>query len=165
MDGHLPADRAATYEDIYHRDFIAWSREQVELLRQGHGVQADWVHIADALEDFANGQVAMAKAALVRVMEHLLKLEVSPAQYPRNGWHGSAMNARTDAILAIEASRRLRDEIDLDRLYRLARKKAVDGLTQYREADAAKALPETCPYTLDQILDLDFFPANRHGLE
>jgi hypothetical protein len=27
------------------------------------------------------------------------------------------------------------------------------------------ALPPSCPYTFDQILDPDWFPANVHGIE
>jgi hypothetical protein len=37
-------------------------------------------------------------------------------------------------------------------------------LADYGEVEAAKALPRECPYDLDQILDRDWVPANRHGL-
>jgi hypothetical protein len=32
------------------------------------------------------------------------------------------------------------------------------------ETGAAAALPEDCPYPLDQLLTRRWYPANRHGL-
>jgi hypothetical protein len=35
---------------------------------------------------------------------------------------------------------------------------------RHGERAAAKALPQTCPYSFDQIVMQDWYPQNRHGL-
>ena len=52
----------------------------------------------------------------------------------------------------------------LPELFARARKGAARELRRHREPDAAAALPEACPYALDQLLDEDWYPTNRHGL-
>jgi len=52
----------------------------------------------------------------------------------------------------------------LGRLYAQARGDAARRLRAYGEPGAAASLPAACPYTLDQVLDDDWFPSNRHGL-
>jgi hypothetical protein len=41
---------------------------------------------------------------------------------------------------------------------------AALGLRRHGEEAAARALPETCPYSLDQIVSHGWHPANRHGI-
>jgi hypothetical protein len=53
--------------------------------------------------------------------------------------------------------------MDLARAYRSAIRIAIRGLAQDRLP--ADILPPECPYTLDQILDDDWWPVNRHGLD
>jgi hypothetical protein len=47
----------------------------------------------------------------------------------------------------------------LARLYDQARERASLGLREYGEDSAAAALPPVCPYTLDQVLDRNWYPA------
>jgi hypothetical protein len=43
----------------------------------------------------------------------------------------------------------------------------LDGRDDALQVDsvARVALPEECPYTLEQLRDMDWWPKNRHGLE
>ena len=38
------------------------------------------------------------------------------------------------------------------------------GLAEAVVRHAAKGLPADCPYTFDQIVSQDWYPANRHGI-
>ncbi len=49
-------------------------------------------------------------------------------------------------------------EANFDALYQDARQLAANSLGE--EA----ALPERCPYTLDQVLEDGWYPPSRHGL-
>jgi hypothetical protein len=44
------------------------------------------------------------------------------------------------------------------------RRNAELAMIEHGEREAAKALPRTCRYDLDQIVGHDWYPANRHGL-
>jgi hypothetical protein len=50
-----------------------------------------------------------------------------------------------------------------------ARDRLADLLTpvlqRYGEPEAASALPASSPYSFEQILDQDWYPRNRHGLD
>lgn len=52
----------------------------------------------------------------------------------------------------------------LAKLYEHARRSARLALLDHPEPEAAAALPQSCPYTLDQLLEDGWYPANRHGL-
>ena len=52
----------------------------------------------------------------------------------------------------------------LPKLYGRRRLLAANGLRAHGEAEVARALPVACPYKLSAILDLDWYPPNRHGI-
>jgi hypothetical protein len=155
----LPDDRL--YETDYHR----WALEQAEALRRaaGHaGLGIDWENVAEEIEGMALHQVSAVQSCLARIIEHLLKLEYSPAVYPRGSWEDSVAVHREQALYELENSPSLRRKMDLGRAYRGAIRMAARGLA--RDKVPADILPRECPYTLGQVLDHDWWPVNRHGL-
>ncbi len=107
----------------------------------------------------------VVRSQLERVIEHLLKLEHSPATLPRAGWMNSVDDARARIEDALTPSI-LRDvETALPTLFGRARRRAARDLQGHDEGDAARALPIACPYALDDLLADDWWPANRHGLQ
>ncbi|MHA7062129.1 DUF29 domain-containing protein [Azospirillum argentinense] len=151
----------------YDDDFYAWTQEQARLLREVArerlDTPIDWEHVAGEIEDMGRSDAKALGSALKRVIEHLLKLEHSPAPDPRLGWRESVVNHRIAAWDEIDASPSLRKKIDLARAHRDARRLAVLGLAQ--DGMSEDAVPQDCPYTLEQVLDHDWWPTNRHGLE
>ena len=151
----------------YDDDFYAWTQEQARLLREAArerlNTPIDFENLAEEIETVGRSEVKALSSALMRVIEHLLKLEHSPAWEPRAGWRTSVLNHRIEAIEELEASPSLRRRLDLDRAHRHARRLASDGLA--RDGLAGHELPPDCPYTLDQLLDEDWWPVNRHGLD
>jgi hypothetical protein len=73
-------------------------------------------------------------------------------------------------MLAAEIARRIsatiRREVEpaLPDLYRRARRKAELALAGHGDADAARVLPDGCPYAFDDLLADEWWPVNRHGL-
>ena len=82
------------------------------------------------------------------IVEHLLRLQYSPAQDPRSGWIDSVLEHRNR--LEYDLTPRLRQilEDELPRVYRVARRTAEQRLCVYGEDTAAAALPATCPLPL-----------------
>lgn len=153
---------------LYDDDFYLWTRNQAEALRRLAAERwngpLDLEHLAEEVEDLGTSQLSTVRSQIERVIEHLLKLEFSPAADPRRGWLVSVLNARGHAADRMTAAMRNEIEPALPRLYARARRRAVISLTEHGELDLAAVLPKTCPYTLDQLLDEDWFPANQHGL-
>ena len=153
---------------LYDDDFYLWTRNQAEALRRLAAERwngpLDLEHLAEEVEDLGTSQLSTVRSQIERVIEHLLKLEFSPAADPRRGWLVSVLNARGHAADRMTAAMRNEIEPAMPRLYARARRRAVISFTEHGELDLAAVLPKTCPYTLDQLLDEDWFPANQHGL-
>ena len=153
--------------ELYEADFYAWSKHQAETLRRFQttrpNLPLDFEHLIEEVEDLGENRVRAAKSQLRRLLQHLLKLEHSPAQQPRRQWLNTVDDARGEVGDAVTATIRKQLETQLQPLYRVARRIAARELLDHDEPEAAAALPETCPYTLAQLLDETWRPTNRHG--
>ena len=151
----------------YDDDFYAWTREQARLLREAArerlNTPIDWDHVAEEIEDMGRNDRRAINSHLARIIEHLLKLEFSPAADPRSGWRKSVREQRAAAADVLADSPSLKGHVDLALAFRRGRGFATDGLGQDRVEE--RELPPECPYGFDQLLNDDWWPANRHGLE
>ncbi len=141
----------AAARDLYERDVYAWSSEQAALLRARRFVDLDLEHVILEIEDVGGSLYREVRSRMRTVMEHLLKLEHSPAVEPHAGWESTIRAARADIADDLTPSLRPRIEQSLDRFYEVARAEASASLRKHGEGTAADALPETCPYSFDQI--------------
>jgi hypothetical protein len=150
----------------YDEDYYAWTQEQARLLREAAreriNTPIDWENIAEEL-DIMGGQIKDAiQSHLATVIEHLLKLEHSPDTYPRRKWRASVKKARHHLEQKVAAHPSLKHWP-----YEILGDAWFDGYTDAIQDDSidVDAVPEECPYTLDQIRDPNWWPASRHGLE
>ena len=153
---------------LYDGDFYAWAQQQAATLRR---VQAshpnlplDFVHLIEEVEDLAKSDLRAARSQVRRLLEHLLKLQYSPARKPRHQWRRSVRDARNELGDVLTSTLRRTLEPGLPDLYADARANATDERALHGERQAATALPQACPYTLDQLTDKTWHPTNRHGL-
>ena len=154
--------------DLYRADFYAWARQQAAALRDFQttrpNLPLDLAHLIEEVDGLADTKLSAVKSQVARIMVHYLKLEFSPAAPPRRKWEVSIIDAQN----AIDSDMTPTIWSDVERglapFYKGARRLAAAELRARNEPEAAVALPETCPYTLDQLLDETWRPANRHGL-
>jgi hypothetical protein len=155
-------------EDLYRQDFYLWAKAQAAALRELAGQHwngpLDLEHLAEEVEDLADERQAAVLSQLERIIEHLLKLEHSPSEGPRRQWMISVNGARREISRRMSATIRRNVERELAELYRGARRDAELSLLDHGEREAAQALPDSCPYTLDDLLADEWWPASRHGL-
>ncbi len=148
--------------DLYETDFVAWTREQAAELRRLRDARTntrlDLDQLAEEVEDLGSEQRFAVRSFVVRAIEHLLKLEFSSATEPRALWLRSLRNARKSAVRRMTATLRRDLDEQLPKLFEDARDEAVFALEHYREFAALERLPLANPYTLDEILDPDFWP-------
>ena len=152
------ATRLKTTAALYDEDFYLWTRDQAAAIRAGRFTDLDVEHLAEEVEDLGSEQRAGVRSRVRTVIEHLLKLQFSPAVEPRPGWRRTVRTRRQGIRDRLTTTIRKAVEDDLRELYDDARANAVDGLMAFGEQAAADALPAECPYTLEQILG-DWFPA------
>jgi len=156
----------------YDADFYSWTQEQAAALRrlaaQRSNVDLDLENLAEEVESMGRDQAHAVMSALTTIIEHLLKLEFSPAADPRRGWRLSVLNARDDLDGRLEDNPSLATPNKLAELaakaWKHGRKRTVGALRLFGEADAATQIPTDCPYSIEQLASSDWWPANRTGL-
>jgi hypothetical protein len=148
---------------LYEQDFYAWTRQQARELRRLKSLRLnnnlDLDRLAEEIRDLGSEQLFAVESQLERLTEHLLKLQYSRHELPRRQWMISVNSARSE--IGRRLTRRLREKVQtaLPRLYEVSRKNAALGLEDYGESEAAKLLPPTCPFSLDQLLDPEWLPS------
>ncbi len=157
-DGMTAATEAAT---LYERDFHAWTVAQAAALRATGSAQAlDYGNLAEEIESLGRRDRQEVEAEVATIIEHLVKLEFSPAPGPRPGWRATVREARRAIARSIRASPSLR-------------RAAVDAVTDEAAGAVGSALAamadhgETIgvaqaalaprPHTVEQVLG-DWWP-------
>lgn len=145
--------------DVYERDILLWSGQQADLLRRlarGERVNGiDWVHVCEEIEDVGISELNAVLGHLRQMLVHLLKLHAWPDTRTINHWRGEVSAFQAEAAQRFAPS--MRQRIDLAALYRQAADQ-LDGVAH--DGRAPRPLPDTCPFTLDQLLT-----ARRRDLE
>jgi hypothetical protein len=143
--------------DLYEADFYAWALEQARLLRARQYDALDLGNLIEEVDDLGAALKRSARSRIRTIIDHLLKLQHSPAQEPRGGWYDAVIAQRSDLRDELTASLRREIEPDLPKIYDQARAAAATSLRKHEETGAADALPADCPFTLDQLID-DWWP-------
>jgi Domain of unknown function DUF29 len=95
-----------TVDRLHDKDFYAWSQQQAELLREGRFSDLDLPHLIEEVEDLGESLYRSVRSRVRTIIEHLLKLEHSPAAEPRNGWREGIRTQRADLDEDLTASLR-----------------------------------------------------------
>jgi Domain of unknown function DUF29 len=163
-------ERSLYQTDYYawQTDYYAWTKQQAAALRalaeQRANTTLDLENLAKEVESLGRSDLNTMRSRVRRIIEQLLKLEYSPTAQPRLEWRDSVDEAREEIEDHITASMLPDVAADLDKLFGRARRAAASGLIRHGEREAARTLPTSCPYGLEQIVEQDWYPINRHGL-
>ena len=149
----------------YDDDFYAWTQYQAEVLRSMPVAdnRFDRENVVEEIEALGRSERDAVRSQIRRIIEHLLKLAYSPAKPPCFDWMETILDARQTLSDKISPTLRLDAEQNLEKLYADARKRAVAGLRRHGEPDAADAMPQACPYSLDDICREDWYPDRPGG--
>ena len=152
----------ASEADLYERDFFEWTQEQAAALRTagaGGNARLDYENLAEEIESLGKRDRRELGSRIATIIEHLLKLEFSPAEQPRDGWRATVNRERKELELILEDSPSLRHGLG-ETLRKAAATRAgpgaVDELTRQGENKAAAAVGRLAPwdrYTLEQVMD------------
>jgi len=138
----------------YETDFYYWALHNAQLLKEGKFSELDVEHLIEELEDMGNNRQELASRFMV-LIGHLLKWEHQP-NHRSSSWEGSINEQRLQINWLIQDKPSLKPNLlpAVTKAYpqavKLAAKDTKLPQTQF---------PQECPYTLEQLLDEDFYPA------
>ena len=138
----------------YANDWWAWLRAQADHLRARRLKDIDYDHLAEELEGLGRSDKRALTSHLRNLLVHLLKWRFQP-EMRTPSWRLSIQNARDEIEEAVAESPSF--EPTLDELTVKQYPKAREDAANEMDIDA-DALPQACPFELDQILDRKFFP-------
>jgi hypothetical protein len=151
-----PAEMSGS--ELYERDYYAWIQKQVRALRDHRVGEIDWTNVAEEIEDLGKSEKRSVESQIARIVEHFLKLAWAPTRMRslnRRGWELSIREARHQIRKLLAESPSLR---------RKTMKLFADAYESGRTATLIalklpdSALPETSPWSLEQLLDDSFVP-------
>jgi Domain of unknown function DUF29 len=138
--------------DLYDEDFYAWTQQQAEVLRthfQGDN-RLDVEHLAEEVEDLGKSELHAIESYVENIMAHLLKLDYSSLEWPRNHWRKEILAFRRSLRRRMTPSlRRTVSEKLLER-YANARESAAADLLE-SEPGVRRRLPAANPYDWQAI--------------
>jgi len=139
-------------DGLYDTDTVLWAERQADALRRHAHNEIDWENVAEEIEDVGNRYRDRIESRLATACAHLLKWQFQPDQ--RSGsWRGSIAESRNRIaqVTGNYPSLRQYPAQVLTKSYGAGRRVAMaeTGITE---------LPEACPWSIEQILDHDFWP-------
>ena len=144
------------HTELYDQDFYAWTQQQAALLRDQKTQALDFANLAEEIESLGRSDKRELGNRLRILVLHLLKWRYQPDGHAgSHSWEDTIWDQRTQLLLLLEESTSLQRELParLARHYPLARRDAA------RETRLPLAtFPVTCPWTVEQVLDDDFWP-------
>jgi hypothetical protein len=137
-------------------DFYQWTQEQAALLRamSCDSCPLDLDNLAEEIEDMGRDEIREISSLLRQTITHLLKTVLDPNTASVEHWFDEIIAFQGDAVLAFSPG--LKQRLDLEKIWRVACNGATRSLEKH--GVAVPALPETCPLSLDDLLDPTFDP-------
>jgi hypothetical protein len=138
----------------YERDFHSWIEKHISLLKTGKFDEIDAEHLIEELEDMGKSNIRELESRFVILIAHLLKWQFQPDKQS-SSWHGSIDEQR------VQLSRLLRKIPSLKReLQNAISDSYPDALyLAIKETKLSQStFPQTCSYTIEQLLDKNFYP-------
>jgi hypothetical protein len=147
----------------YDTGVYAWSQRQGALLRRlaaGERVNdadLDWPNIAEEIETVGRSERAARRSHIYNVIEHLIKLQASPAIEPRAGWQDTIDRARSELEALLEDSPSLSSAVGGIIARALPKARRFAGAALARHGETPPIDLRTITYSEDQVLD-GWFP-------
>ena len=150
--------------NLYDKDFPAWAEETAHLLTERRFEEIDLEALIDEVQDLSRREKETVKSFLETIIEHLLKLAYAPAPILHNnlnGWTSTVRRTRRKLSEKLADSRLLTNYATdkFDEAYAGGLYDTMGSTADFGPVD----WPEACPWSIEQVLDPDFFPSREKG--
>jgi Domain of unknown function DUF29 len=143
---------------LYETDFIAWTEQTVQLIRDEQFGQVDWDAVIEEIESLGRSDRRELKSRLEVLLQHLLKWEYQ-SSLQSGSWRNRIDEQRNRITDLLQESPSLKSDPEeiLAQCYHRALK-AASNETEL----GIDVFPVECPYSVAQVLDAEFLPLNSN---
>ena len=142
---------ATTYEN----DIVAWAKEQASLLRSGKLSALDIEHIAEEIEDVVKSEQRELASRMAVFLAHLLKWQYQP-EHQSGSWQRTIKEQRKAIARRLKNTPSLKASIYDTEWIEDA---WGDAISITINETGLGNFPETCPWTIENILSENWLPA------
>ena len=139
----------------YHQDLAAWAEQQAALLQAGNLHELDIENLIEEMQAISRKEHRELLRRMGILVAHLLKWEFQPT-YQGNSWRRTIIDQRQEITDLLEDSPSLRNHFDDTEWFNKAWQR---GTQQAQNETGIKTLPLQPIWTIDEILNKDFFQA------
>jgi hypothetical protein len=147
---------------LYDTDFTAWAEQTARLLREARFADIDLPALIEEIDGLARSDRKALYSQLKRLLFHLLKMAYfSDHHYQRAGagWKRTVVRARNEIEESITDSPSLAHYPATRLAEAYAKVRMELGVLPGFPDDA---VPESCPWSIDEVLNPGFFPSREH---
>jgi hypothetical protein len=140
-------------KQLYEIDDYLWIQKTIELLKAKKFRELDLENLIEELDDLGRERKHKIKSLLEQIIRHLLLLTYWESEYNRNAQHWEAE--------IVSFRNQLHDRMTTNFYHYLEENLASiyqNALRYAQRKSRLKNLPLQCPYTLEQLLNDDWFP-------
>lgn len=146
----------AEIKQLYESDYLEWIYVTTGQLKQRQFDQLDYENLVEELEDLGKEQRNKVDSYLWQLLIHLLLYAYweSEKNYCAKGWSAEIDNFRFELELLLKSKTLYNYFLtEIEFIYSKARKQVIKKTELPQDT-----FPQSCPFTIDQILDPDFLP-------
>ena len=142
--------------EIYEQDYPEWLDITLTQLQNRDLENIDWEHLIEEITALGSEQRRKVESYLLRLLIHLLLYNYwkSEKDWSGRGWEKEIDNFRIELDLLLE-SKVLYNHCEkiIDKIYTKARNNTIR-----KSQLSPEIFPETCPYSLTEILNPEWLP-------
>ena len=140
--------------NLHDKDFHAWTLQQADLLKAGKLHEIDLDNLIEEIESMGASERNQLQNRLKVLIGHLLKRQFQPT-YRTRSWNATIEEQRLTVLALIEDNPSLKSILN----ERIAKAYPQGVLLAVKETNLdKKAFPSSCPYSIEQLFDVEFLP-------
>ena len=140
-------------KELYESDYDRWLTEMVEILKNRDLKKLDYDNLIEELEALGRSERNAVKSLLLQIIVHLMLYQFWQLEKERNANHWAAEIITFRVQLEDKLTTNLRNYLaeELPKIYQ-------NALLIVQKKTQLNSFPEHCPYSLEQLLDKQWFP-------
>ncbi|MBD2290499.1 DUF29 domain-containing protein [Microcystis wesenbergii FACHB-1317] len=144
---------------LYEIDDSLWLEETIELLKNKRYEDLDLENLIEELEDLGNEKKFRVASFLQQIIRHCLLLQfwTREREYNQAHWQAEIVSFKDKLKRYLTTNLRKYLEQEFDNIYE-------DAVRYVRQkTDNQVNFPDTCPYSLEELLDPNWLPSYHQG--
>ncbi|MEH2236544.1 DUF29 domain-containing protein [Nostoc sp.] len=137
---------------LYEQDYHLWLETTLKQLQERDLEHLDWEHLIEEIERLGNEHKHKLESYLLQLLKHLLLYQHWSLPGCKNHWEVEIDNFRVE-LRKLTKSKNL-----YNYLLTVVEEVYIDVLRQAKKKSGLNCFPQTCPYSIEQILDVDYLP-------